>query len=155
MFSSRWLTELVPGISSIRSYRASNHARAIWVGVEPCLSATRTTAGSPASRAGPPLNAEPKGGKRHQRDLALLGKVDHLVVLTVDDAVAVLDPGHVDELKRELHLGLIDVGEPYQIELAVLAHVLERRQLLLERYGGVVSSLNDPQVHEVQTLTSK
>jgi hypothetical protein len=32
---------------------------------------------------------------------------------------------------------------------------IERRQLLLERYGGVVSGLNDAQVHEVQTLTSK
>jgi hypothetical protein len=46
--------------------------------------------------------------------------------VAVDDAVAVLDRGHVDELQRKLHLGLIDVGKPDQIELALLAHVLER-----------------------------
>ena len=66
----------------------------------------------------------------------------------VDDAVAVLDPGHVDELERKLDLRLIDVGEPDQIELALVAHVLERRQLLLERYGGVVSGLNEAQAFD-------
>jgi len=50
-----------------------------------------------------------------------VGELDHLVVLAVDDAVAVLDLGHVDELERTLHRRVIDVGEPDQVELALPA----------------------------------
>ena len=37
MFSSRCATELVPGMSSRRSYCASSHASATWLGVTPCF----------------------------------------------------------------------------------------------------------------------
>ena len=80
-----------------------------------------------------------EGEERHEGDLALGSKLDQVIVLALDDVVGVLDLGDVDKLERVLHLLLIDVGEPDQVELALLAQVLEGAQLLLELYGGVVA----------------
>jgi hypothetical protein len=106
-----------------------------------------------ACRPAPERRAERE--ERHVRDPALAGELDHLVVLSVDDAVAVLDRGHVDELERSLRRRPIDVRDPDQIELALLTHLLERGQLLLERYRGVGSGLDQTEIDEVQALHSK
>ena len=96
-----------------------------------------------------------RGAERKERDIrdpALARKLDHLLVLAVDDAVAVLDLGYVDELERVPRRCGIDVGEPDQIELALPSHIRKREQLVLERYRAVGSGLDQAQIHEVETL---
>jgi hypothetical protein len=50
---------------------------------------------------------------------------------------------------------VIDIGEPDQIELALLTHVLEQKQLLLERYRVVAAGSRQAQVDEVQAIRAK
>ena len=61
----------------------------------------------------------------------------------------------MNELERTRRLRSIDIGESDQIELALLAHVLQRRRLLLERYCGVIAALDQSQVHKIKPLHAK
>jgi hypothetical protein len=86
----------------------------------------------------------------------------------VDDAVAVLDRGHVDGARALAAPSPDRRSRSGQIELALRAQLLERGQLLLERgqlllergqlllerYGGG-SGLDQTEVDEVQPLHSK
>jgi hypothetical protein len=70
--------------------------------------------------------------ERHEGDLALLAIRKQVVLLTIDDAVRVLDPGDVDELRAALQRRSIDIGEPDQIDLPLAAELVERAELILE-----------------------
>ena len=94
----------------------------------------------------------PQRKERHKGDLVLLSEINQRVILAVDDAVAVLDLGNIDELERQSHMTLADVREPDQIDLACNAQVLECTQLLLERYEGAAPVADQVQVDESETL---
>ena len=95
-----------------------------------------------------------EGGEGHKCDLALLRKLDLLIVVTLEDAVAVLDLGHVDKMKRALHSCLRDVRQSDHIEFALQAEVHEGAQLLLKGHCGSVSRADQPQVDEVHNAMS-
>jgi hypothetical protein len=82
----------------------------------------------------------------------LSGELDHLVVLAVDDAVAVLDLGDADQLERPLHDRLVDVREPNQVELALTAQLFELAQLIFRRDGLALFGVDQAQIDEVQAL---
>lgn len=64
MFSSRCVTDEVPGMSRTYGSRCNSHARAIWAGVEACFAATEAIAGSSASALVPPANGDAIGKNR-------------------------------------------------------------------------------------------
>jgi hypothetical protein len=63
MFSSRCVSDDVPGMRRTCSSLRSSHARAIWAAVAECFAATAEMVGSRASGLGPPVEGEPIGKK--------------------------------------------------------------------------------------------
>ena len=125
MFSSRCATELVPGISSIRSYRWSSHASATCETVAPRRSATAATE---PLRAADERRAERE--VRDERDLVLDAHVEHVLAGAVDDAVGVLHLADLRELEHAADRVRAGLADADQVELALAAEVFERAELL-------------------------
>src|SRR5436305_14291901 len=77
--------------------------------------------------------------ERHEGDLPLAAELEDGLVLSVEDAVGILDLANLDVVKCPLSRLDPDVGEPDQVELALLAEVLEHPELLLQRHARAVT----------------
>ena len=89
--------------------------------------------------------------ERHERELALLAQRQHVLLGAIDDAVGILDARDIDELERPADGVGRGVGDPDQVELALLAQILQRAQLLGQPTFGVVL-VEQAQVDEIDPL---
>ena len=80
------------------------------------------------------------GGQRELRDEAdalLLAVLEDVLGLTVDEVVAVLHRGHLEDLLRRLDLLDGDLGQAEVTDLALVLELLHQPELLLARDLGV------------------
>ena len=154
MFSSRCATELVPGMSSTRSSCASSHASATWLAVTPCLrgDGRDVLVGGEGLRAAGERRAERE--VRHVGDPALPAQLEHVLVAPVEDAERVLHLAEPDQLVCASYGLRGDARDADQVDLALVAQLGERAELVLERglvTVGVVA-LEAAQVDQVHAL---
>ena len=93
--------------------------------------------------------------ERHERDPALAAELDDRLVLAVEDAVGVLDLAEVDELERPLDAVERHVGHADQVELALVAQVLQRAELLGQRDARRRRRRRQAQVDQVHPLDAQ
>ena len=132
-FSSRWLTEPVPGIGTITGERRSSHASATWDGVAPSRLAAPCHR---ASRSGQLAGRD--RGPGHEADAVLGAVVEHVFGLGVGQVVAVLHGGHREVPARLLDLRDAHLGQTEGCDLALGLQLGELGELLL---GGTLRSI--------------
>ena len=127
-FSSRWATDLVPGIGSMTGDRCSSHARATWDGVAPTVAATAST--GPPGRASPPDAIGNQGMKPIER-ASQCGQ--HVLRRAVAEVVQVLHAHDGDDRARGLQFRHGDLGEADVADLPFGDQLGEEAELVLGR----------------------
>ena len=136
MFSSRWLTDDVPGISRMFGRKLSSHARAIWAGVRPRRAAMlgdlraaqdRVTAGE--GRA--------KREERHEGNAPCRALLEHRQGAPVGQVHGILHARDVGDRQRVNQVLTGDVAEADAADQPVVARLNHRRELVIESLAGL------------------
>ena len=142
-FSARCSSELVPGMGSITELRCSSHASATCAGVAPSASAARCR-----GVAGLGELAGVGRGPRDEPDAVRGAVAQHVVRGAVDQVVAVLHRGDVDDASGRLDLRDGDLAQADLADLALALQVGEQTELLV---GGDVR-VDAVELEEVERL---
>lgn len=153
-FSSRCATDDVPGMSRTWSPWCSSQASATCEVVTPCFSATLLIAGS-ADRLRAAGEGRAKREVRDERDPALGAEAQSVFVLAKHDAVGVLHLAELDELQRGLGLGDGCVADADRLDLALLAEVFHRAELVGQRDVGSLVAVHQAQVDQGERLDAE
>src|SRR4051794_33824797 len=93
--------------------------------------------------------------ERNERDAALRGQAQRVLVPAQHDAVGVLDLAELDQLERLLDLGDRRVAQPDRLDLALAAQFLHRAQLIGQRDVRALVAIEQAQVDERERLDAE